>query len=80
MITKIQKWGNSLALRIPRAFAADTNIHEGSIVDLIFREGKLIIVPVEKNKFNLSDLLNQINDENLHDEIITGEPVGAELW
>ena len=80
MVLKIQKWGNSLALRIPRAFAADTHIHNGSTVDLIFRNGKLIIVPVERSKFKLSDLLKQVSKDNLHGEITTGEPVGAESW
>ncbi len=80
MVLKIQKWGNSLALRIPRAFAADTHIHDGSIVDLIFRNGKLVIVPVEGSKFKLSDLLKRISKDNLHREILTGEPVGVESW
>ena len=80
MKLKIKKWGNSLALRIPKAFAVGTHIHDSSIVDLVFRDGKLIIVPVEKQRFRLSDLLKQIGKDNLHAEIETGEPVGAESW
>ena len=80
MHLKIQNWGNSLALRIPKAFVAEAHIHDGSVIDLTFRDGELLIVPVEKRIFRLSDLLKQIEESNLHSEIAIGEPVGAESW
>jgi len=80
MKLKIKKWGNSLALRIPRAFAMETNLHDDSVVEFFTRDNELVIVPVEGNKFELSDLLEQVNSDNLHSEITTGKPVGAEIW
>jgi antitoxin MazE len=79
MKTKIQKWGNSLALRIPKSFAAEAGIDQDSSVDLALEKGKLIIVS-EKPKFTLKQLLSQVNKDNLHQEIDTGPPMGREIW
>ncbi len=80
MKLKIKKWGNSLALRIPRAFAIETNLHDDSVVELITRDGEMVILPVVENEFTLADLLEGVNRDNLHGEITTGAPVGAESW
>lgn len=80
MIAKIQKWGNSLGLRIPKSFAAEVHIKEGSAVDIAVREGKLVITPGRKPRYDLTDLLAKISKKNLHEEIDTGEPVGGEVW
>ena len=80
MKLKIKKWGNSLAIRIPRAFAMETNLHNDSVVEFFSRNNELVIVPVDGNEFRLADLLEQVNEGNLHGEITAGAPVGAELW
>jgi len=80
MQLKIQKWGNSLALRIPKAIASDTNIGIGSFVNLSLKKGRIIIEPVAKPKYSLADMLQKINDKNIHREIKTGKPVGREIW
>lgn len=81
MLTKVQKWGNSLGLRIPKSFALEAAVHDGSTVDLTVSAGQLIIRPVEPRKgYELSTLLDQVTEENLHGEISTGEPQGAESW
>jgi len=51
MKTRIQKWGNSLALRIPRPFAEESNLHEDSPVDITLRNGKLVVVPLQEQEF-----------------------------
>ena len=80
MKTKIQKWGNSLALRIPKSFAQEVGLDSNSSVDVSLEEGKLIVVPEDKPKFSLEQLLQQITEDNLHKEIDTGHPVGKEIW
>lgn len=80
MVTKIQKWGNSLGLRIPKSFAAEAHIKEGSAVDIAVREGKLVITPSRKPRYELAALLAKVSKKNLHEEIDTGEPVGGEVW
>jgi len=80
MRTRIQKWGNSLALRIPKPFAEETHLTEDTVVDLSVRDGKLVVVPVVEADFSLEDLVNQITPQNRHSEIDTGGKVGNEVW
>jgi antitoxin MazE len=80
MRTRIQKWGNSLALRIPRPFAEESKLHEDSAVDVTVRNGKLVVVAVLEPSFTLKDLVSQITSENRHTEVGTGGAVGNEVW
>jgi antitoxin MazE len=80
MKTRVQKWGNSLALRIPKSFAAEVGLGPNSSVEMSLRDGKLLIVASEKPKFILRQLLAQVTEENLHHEVDTGPAVGGEVW
>ena len=79
MRARVQRWGNSLALRIPRAFATETALESGSEVELTLDEGRLVITPLCQSE-RLEDFLDRITPENLHDEIDTGPATGAEAW
>lgn len=81
MLTKVLKWGNSLAVRIPKAFAREINITEHSRVNLTLEEGKINIEPVPKDlAVHLDDLIGQVNESNIHYEIDSGKPRGKEVW
>jgi antitoxin MazE len=80
MRVRVQKWGNSLALRIPSSFAAETDLRTGSEVDFTLEAGRLVIAPVAAPAYRLDDLLAGITPENIHGEIDTGPSVGAEAW
>jgi antitoxin MazE len=80
MKTRVQKWGNSLALRIPKSFAAEVGLNPNSSVEISLKDGKLIVVPADKPKFTLKQLLAQVTEDNLHDEVDTGSAVGGEVW
>ena len=80
MQTKIQKWGNSLALRIPRSFAAEAQVEEGATVDLSVENGRLLVRPLRVRKYALKGLLRKVNRRNLHGEISTGKAIGREAW
>ena len=80
MTTTIRKWGNSLALRIPKSVAADTRLGSGSVVVLTVREGKMIIEPVRRKKYKLEELLKGVSSKNLHPCVDTGPAVGREVW
>jgi antitoxin MazE len=79
MKTTVQKWGNSLAVRIPRPFAEEVNLSENSAVDLTVRAGKLVIVPVAP-EVTLEALVADITEANRHEETDTGTRVGNEVW
>ncbi len=80
MEAKVQKWGNSLALRIPKAFAQDMNIHQEALVDLSIEAGRLVVTPITEQEYSLDNLLEQVTDGNIHQEIDFGNSVGKEVW
>lgn len=80
MLTKIQKWGNSLALRIPKAFALDAQLEDDSLVEISIVEGQIIITPIVEPNWTLEDLLAGINKNNIHHVVETGLAVGNEVW
>ena len=80
MQTKVQMWGNSLALRIPKSFAAEVGLDNEIPVDLALVDGKLVVTLLRPARFTLDSLLAGITDDNLHAEIESGEPVGIEVW
>ena len=79
MVTRVQKWGNSLALRIPQSFAAQAKVAAGTAVDIAVEKGQLIVRPV-RQRYRLRDLLKVVDARNLHAEVQTGRPVGREIW
>ena len=80
METRIKKWGNSLALRIPKALAKEAGLSYELPVELSLVEGKLIIAPVEQSRPNLETLLAQVTKDNLHAEVDVGPAIGQEVW
>ena len=68
MITKIQKWGNSLALRIPKSIAKSIKIEEGSDVKIKVEKNKIIISRKKNQTYKLKELLSLVTNENLHNE------------
>ena len=74
----VRKWGNSLGIRIPNLIVRKLTLKDGSFVDINDKGKVIIIKPVQKYK--LSEMLNNINKQNIHKEIETGDPVGKEIW
>lgn len=79
MRTAVKRWGNSLGVRIPKSILEENSLKEGSEINIISKDGTIIFEPVKK-KYNLKDLLEGINESNLHGEISTGDSVGEEIW
>ena len=80
MKVRIQKWGNSLALRIPKALAEEVHVRQNTQVEISLVDGKIVIEPVNPPEWTLEDLLEGITDENLHSEVESGPCVGNEIW
>ncbi len=79
MVTRVQRWGNSLALRIPRSFAVQARVAEGTAVDIAVEDDRLVVRPVQ-HQYRLRDLLKRVNRRNRHAEVRTGGAVGKEIW
>lgn len=80
MHTKIQKWGNGLGLQIPKSFAAEVQVEEGTIVDVSVQNGRLLLRPLRARRYTLNGLLRRVSRKNLHTEVPTGRAVGREVW
>ncbi len=79
MKTTVQRWGNSLAIRIPKSFAEEIEVGQGDQVEMGISEGRLIIAPKPSN-YDLADLVDEIRPSNLHQELETGGAKGKEAW
>jgi antitoxin MazE len=79
MRVQVQKWGNSLAIRIPKSFAKETKIEQGSVVDLSTVKGQLVAKPIKEPEYSLEELLAGVTEKNLHAEFDTGDAVGQEI-
>jgi antitoxin MazE len=79
-----QKWGNSLALRVPKAFADDIGAGGGKAAEMTVSNGKLVIeiarMQRRKRRYELDGLVSGITADNRHEEINWGPPVGNEVW
>lgn len=79
MRTKVQKWGDSLGVRIPSPYAEETGLEEQSEVEISLADGALLIRPASPS-FTLEELLAGVTESNVHGEVDTGRPVGREVW
>lgn len=79
MIATVSRWGNSLALRIPRELATSISVVEGTCVRMRASRGMLVVAPT-KPKYKLDDLLARVTPENTHRETDWGKPAGKEVW
>jgi antitoxin MazE len=80
MKTRVQRWGNSLAVRIPKSFATEVGLENHSPVELSLQHGKLILQPSSPQAPSLDELLRGVRKANLHHEVDTGPAQGHEAW
>jgi antitoxin MazE len=81
MKTEFLKWGNSLALRVPSAFAKELGASEGKRAEMTVEDGALVIkVAKPRRRYRLEDLIVGITEENRHGEVDWGRPIGNEIW
>jgi antitoxin MazE len=80
MKARVRKWGNSLALRIPKTVASEVGLDSDTLVDLSLKDGKLVVEPLPKSPLSLDELPAAVTPENLHGEVDTGPPMGGESW
>ena len=78
MSTTVQKWGNSLGIRIPKSIAEQVNLTEGTSVEFATRGGVLTVRPRRRRRITLRELLAKAKGPNPHGEIDRGAPVGRE--
>src|SRR5476651_1383437 len=80
MKTTVQRWGNSLAIRIPSAVIKEARLAAGSEMRMAWKDGRIVLVPVKQRKYSLRQLLSQVKGSNLHPEVDSGPARGKEAW
>jgi antitoxin MazE len=78
MKTTAQKWGNSLAIRVPKSVAQQAGLKVKDDLEIEVRKGTLVLRPHLRRVYRLEDLVKRISPRNLHKELGFGEPVGRE--
>jgi antitoxin MazE len=79
MRTRVAKWGNSLGVRIPKAYAEEVGLVEGATVEVKRSGRKLVLTPTQP-EYELSELVSGITPKNRHEEANWGTPLGKEIW
>lgn len=82
MVTRIQKWGNSQGLRLPKQVPQDANLSLGDDVDITVQDGLIVIAPARRvrGRQSLEDLVSRIPKDCKAEEAGWGEPAGREAW
>ena len=80
MRTKVQRWGNSLAVRIPKTFAEEAGFKDDSPIEMRLVKGGLLLEPSTDVSPSLEELLKGVTEANIHGEVDTGPAQGAEAW
>ncbi len=83
MKTVLQKWGNSLALRIPKTVATEIDVGAGQAVDVQVSRGRILVAPVTTKRYELSDLISEMTAKNRRAEIASARYVpdrGDVVW
>jgi antitoxin MazE len=80
MKTTAQKWGNSLAIRVPKSVAVQVGLKAQDDLEIEVQDGNVVLKPQLRRVYRLDDLVKRITPKNLHGEIATGSPIGREIW
>jgi len=80
MKTKAQKWGNSLAVRLPRPVAQQAGIKPDDSLEIQVSKGRVVLTPTAAPEYRLGDLLKKVTKKNIHRETDWGKPRGKEIW
>lgn len=80
MRTRVQKWGNSLAVRIPKTFAEEVGLTDDMSVEMRLVKGGLIVEPLPVWSSSLDEMLEDVTEDNVHGEVDWGTPQGKEAW
>ena len=79
MKAKVQRWGNSLAIRIPKSFAEEVGLEAGSPVEMRLVDRGLLVEPAPDESLSLDDLLDGVTKANIHAEVDAGPSQGREV-
>ncbi len=80
MQTKVVKWGNRLAIRIPLSVVAEVGLKAQDDLEIEVEDGCVVLKPHVRHNYRLNDLVKRINRYNVHHEVLSHTPIGREIW
>ncbi len=80
MTGTVQKWGNSMAVRLPKALVREADLARGERVKIEVKGRQIVVTPLSKPVYQLEDLVRKITKKNRHPAIDAGAPRGQEVW
>lgn len=80
MLSKIQRWGNSQGVRLPKHILDDAQMHVGDDLEIIVKEGRIALKKIEKRRFELAEMVKQMPRGYKTREESFGQPTGKEKW
>ncbi len=80
MTGTVQKWGNSMAVRLPKALARTAALKQGTPVKIEVKGKQIVVTPLPRPAYRLEDLVRKITKKNRHRAVETGAPRGGEAW
>ena len=78
--SQVSRWGNSLAIRLPRTILKDAGVQEGDRLSLDLAKDGAIVIRSTRREYSLDELVAGITPKNRHTEIGWGKPRGKEVW
>jgi antitoxin MazE len=79
MKTHVQRWGNSLAVRIPKTLAIEVGLQPSAEIEITIQNGQIVLTPLTRRTYSLENLVERITDENRHSETDFGADIGNEI-
>jgi len=76
--SQIVKWGNSLAIRIPKPVAEEAGVREGDPILIEASEGRIQLRRSKQRVPALRELVAQMNPRNRYKEVLAGPARGRE--
>ena len=80
MVTKIQKWGNSLAVRLPKSVVTKLSIKQNHRVTVHHDRSRIVVTPIKPTEITLEEIVEAITPQNRHGATDWGTSLGKEIW
>lgn len=80
MQSRVVRWGNSLAIRIPRSVASEAHLEEDVRVEVRVEDNAMVVRRADDTRVEIAGLLRKVTKSNLHGEVSTGRRKGREAW
>ena len=82
MLTRVQRWGNSQGIRLPKKVLSQAEIAVGEEVDVKVENHRIVVEAPQRvrGRYRIEDLAARMPEGYSPSEEDWGEPIGREVW